>query len=111
MSDNDSPSRTPAAVAPATAKPSAGTVLGAAVASPAAYTAATAQEAATALVRMLMEQMVLGPGAVGPETRADGPARRTGSDDGPAPQPGPDAPGEPPPTWAPNLDDGKVGGR
>ncbi|MEW2065015.1 MULTISPECIES: hypothetical protein [unclassified Streptomyces] len=112
MSDSDRPSRASAAVAPATARPPAGTVLRTAAASPAAYSAATAQEAATALVQMLMEQMVLGPGTVDPETRAGGPSwGPDGQDDGPARRTGPDVPGAPPPTRAPSVDAGKGGRR
>ncbi|GAB2950524.1 hypothetical protein [Streptomyces sp. NPDC059173] len=111
MSDSDRPSRASAAVAPATARPSAGTVLRTAAASPAAYSAATAQEAATALVQMLMEQMVLGPGTVDPETRAGGPWGPDGHDDGPARRTGPDEPGAPPPTRALSIDARKGGRR
>ncbi|MFD7744907.1 hypothetical protein ACFV2V_22625 [Streptomyces sp. NPDC059698] len=108
MSDSDRPSRVSTAVAPATARPSADTVLATAAASPAAYSAATAQEAATALVRMLMEQMVLGPGAVEPETRADDPGSGPHGPDGcPPPRTGQDLPGEPPSARAPSFDNGK----
>ncbi|MFF9076964.1 hypothetical protein ACF1A9_32495 [Streptomyces sp. NPDC014872] len=65
MSDSDHSSRAPARAAPGT-EPPAGPVLDSAAASPAAYNASTAQEAATALVRLLMEQMGFGPDDIAP---------------------------------------------
>ncbi|GHB32800.1 hypothetical protein GCM10010346_65050 [Streptomyces chryseus] len=77
-------SRVPPGAAPTT-EPSAGTVLGAAAASPAAYNADTAQETATALIRLLMEQLGLAPGGIAPRDRAGTPG--TGAR-GPAGGPG-----------------------
>ncbi|CAM5382175.1 MULTISPECIES: hypothetical protein [Streptomyces] len=78
MSDTDHSSRAPAGAAPAVgppAGPDAG--LGTAAASPAPYNASTAQEAATSLVRLLMEQMGFGPDDIAPGGRgpADEPVR------------------------------------
>ncbi|QNE79629.1 hypothetical protein F0344_34790 (plasmid) [Streptomyces finlayi] len=92
MSDSDRPSRESTGAAhPTTATtttPSAGTVLGTAAASSAEYSAATTQGAATALVRLLMEQMVFGPGSVAPGDRVEAPAtgaRARDADDGDLP--------------------------
>ncbi|WP_406500854.1 hypothetical protein OG936_39040 (plasmid) [Streptomyces sp. NBC_00846] len=77
-------SRVSTGAAPTT-EPSAGTVLGAAAASPGAYNASTAQETATALVRLLMEQLGFAPGGIAPRDRAETPG--TGAR-GPAGGPG-----------------------
>ncbi|MGP3632776.1 hypothetical protein ACTU45_05290 [Streptomyces sp. 24-1644] len=87
MSDSDRPSRASTGAAhtttTTTTTPSAGTVLGTAAASSAEYSAATAQGAATALVRLLMEQMVFGPGYVAPRDRVEAPGTGARSaDDG-----------------------------
>ncbi|MYT78972.1 hypothetical protein YW3DRAFT_05174 [Streptomyces sp. MnatMP-M77] len=72
MSDTDHSSRAPAGATPAVGPPA-----GAAAASPAPYNASTAQEAATSLVRLLMEQMGFGPDDIAPGGRgpADEPVR------------------------------------
>lgn len=71
MSDTDQASRTPDGAAP-TVGPPAGPDPGTTAAPPAAYNASTAQEAATSLVRLLMEQMGIGPDDIAPG--APGPA-------------------------------------
>ncbi|WP_103535991.1 hypothetical protein [Streptomyces sp. SM11] len=86
MSDSDRPSRVPAGAAPTPTTPTtpAGTVLGAAAASSVEYSAATAQGAATALVGLLMEQMVLGPDCIASKDRLEAPGTGTwGPDSGP----------------------------